>query len=87
MLHLQRNEISRNWAELKSCTVLRELDISRNRLQWPVGSRDFDEALNVLSSLKRLRELRLAHNPVAPTGTYGLTKLLFCKCVPLHLLI
>ena len=64
VLHLQRNEISRNWAELKSCTALRELDVSRNRLQWAVGSRDFDEALTVLASLKRLRELRLAHNPV-----------------------
>ena len=67
VLRLQRNEISRNWSELQVCGALREVDVSRNRLQWIPGSREFDESLKILTKLKRLRELRFAHNPVAET--------------------
>ena len=67
VLRLAGNKISSNWTELRCCPTLREIDISRNRLQWPPGSDEFNEALQVLPSLRRLRELKFAHNPVSET--------------------
>lgn len=67
-LHLQRNQITRNWAELSAASgTLRELDVSQNRLAWQQQSGEFDAAMRVLSSLKKLKELRVGGNPVSDT--------------------
>ena len=68
VLRLQRNQIHRNWAELSTAaTSLRELDVSQNRLAWAQPTGEFDAALRVLSSLKRLKELRVGGNPISET--------------------
>ena len=67
-LYLQRNQIARNWGELSSASnSLRELDVSHNRLAWRQPTGEFEAAMGVLASLKKLKELRLGGNPVSDT--------------------
>ena len=68
VLRLQRNQIARNWGELSAAqTSLRELDVSHNRLAWQQPTGEFDAAMQVLSSLRKLKELRLGGNPISET--------------------
>ena len=68
VLRLQRNQIARNWGELSTASgTLRELDVSHNRLAWRQPTGEFDAAMRVLGSLKKLKELRLGGNPVSDT--------------------
>ena len=68
VLRLQRNQIARNWGELSASSgTLRELDVSHNRLAWQQRSGEFDAAMHVLASLKKLKELRLGGNPISET--------------------
>ena len=68
ILRLQRNQIGRNWGELGATKeTLRELDVSHNRLSWQQPTGEFDAALQVLASLKKLKELRLGANPISDT--------------------
>ena len=67
VLRLQRNQITSNWQELqRRAASLRELDISRNRLQWRQAGGEFEAGMAVLAKLKRLKDLRFAGNPVRP---------------------
>ena len=68
VLKLQKNQIARNWGELSSTSQsLRELDVSQNRLAWQQPTGEFDAAMGVLASLKKLKELKLGGNPVSDT--------------------
>ncbi|KAL1519762.1 hypothetical protein AB1Y20_023270 [Prymnesium parvum] len=68
VLRLQRNQIQRNWGELRYVAkTLRDLDVSNNRFNWAQSTGEFDEAMKVLSALKGLKELRLGGNPVSET--------------------
>ena len=67
VLRLQRNQITSNFQELqRRAASLRELDISRNRLQWRQAGGEFEAGMAVLAKLKRLKDLRFAGNPVRP---------------------
>ena len=68
ILRLQRNQIARNWGELAATAKsLQELDVSHNRLAWRQPTGEFEAAMGVLGSLKKLKELRLGGNPVSDT--------------------
>ena len=68
VLRLGRNQITRNFVELRNASsTLRELDMSMNKLAWSQGKGEFDDAMQVLNSLKKLRELRLGGNPISDT--------------------
>jgi hypothetical protein len=68
VLRLARNQIARNWGELSvTANCLRELDVSNNRLNWQQPTGEFDAAMGVLASLRKLKELRLGGNPVSDT--------------------
>ena len=55
VLRLQRNQIASNWQELqRRATSLRELDVSRNRLQWQQTNGEFEAGMAVRAVMPSL---------------------------------